>query len=273
MYISWTGTSSSEINKFLHIILQGILSLMAGLLMNRFEKHKEQMEAQQYLTGLGKASAAIAHDLKNPLITILAYTKRIIDKKGDQGNALNVIASSAYTMQKIIHDVLDFSRPLQLNLKKENVYDMVDRAAQTCMEKASGANVTLSISRNDMPIFFVIDGCLIERALSNLISNAIEASESGSSITITIVPGYYPLQVKIKDQGSGMDRKTLEHIFIPFYTRRNGGTGLGMAIAKKIITEHNGNINIRSKAGAGTEVTVELPYQDKGKEGQYIQGR
>lgn len=270
VYISWTGTFSSEINKFLHIILQGILSLMAGLLMNRFKKQREQVEEQQYLAGLGRASASIAHDLKNPLITIQGYTRRMLDKKGDQDNALDIIASSADTMHKIIHDVLDFSRPLQLNLQKENVCGMVDRAAQACMEKAYRSNVTLSISGTDMPAFFVADGYLIERVLSNLIANSIEASESGSSVTVTVIPGHNTLQIKIKDQGVGMDRKALKYIFIPFYTRKKGGTGLGMAIAKKIIAEHKGTIFIKSEAGSGTEVTVELPRQEKRKEGQFI---
>lgn len=265
--ISWTGTFSSEINKFLHIILQGILALMAGVLMHRFEKHKEHVEEQQYLAGLGRASASIAHDLKNPLITIQGYTRRMLDRKGDQDNALNIIASSADTMHKIIHDVLDFSRPLLLNLQKENVCDMVDRAARACMEQAYRSNVTLSISGTDVPVFFVADGYLIERVLSNLISNSIEASEKASSVTVTVIPRHNTLQIKIKDQGVGMDRKTLKHIFIPFYTRKKGGTGLGMAIAKKIIAEHKGTIFIKSKAGSGTEVTVELPRWEDRKEG------
>ncbi|UCD35462.1 MAG: sensor histidine kinase, partial [Nitrospiraceae bacterium] len=99
----------------------------------------------------------------------------------------------------------------------------------------------------------------MERALVNLINNAIEASEGGRSVSVRGEADDQKVRISIRDYGSGMDKETLDNIFIPFYTKKSYGTGLGMAIAKKIIEGHKGAIHIESRVNAGTEVVVELP--------------
>jgi signal transduction histidine kinase len=111
------------------------------------------------------------------------------------------------------------------------------------------------------PSRIALDGFLCERALVNLIDNAIDASRRGQTIMISARPGGESVMIRIKDHGSGMDRDTLDNVFLPFYTTKSEGTGVGMAITKKIIDEHGGTIRVQSQPGRGTEINIRLPYQ------------
>jgi len=199
------------------------------------------------------------HDLKNPLITILGFAGRIKDGKGDTGSAAQAIIDSAQSMQKIVYDVLDFSKPVQLELKEEDARHTIKQACDLYTTKAKEKNIELLVNFSDEQLITQIDSLRLQRSLVNLINNAIEASEKDQSIAISAKSGKDSLLIKITDHGSGMDKETLDNIFIPFYTKKGSGTGLGMSIARKIIEGHEGEISIKSQPGKGTEVTVRLP--------------
>jgi signal transduction histidine kinase len=105
----------------------------------------------------------------------------------------------------------------------------------------------------------LLDGARMQRALINLINNAIDASENGQNVVISEIGEERSLRITINDKGGGMDQETLENLFVPFFTNKRSGTGLGMPIAKKIIEGHNGSINIESRPGKGTNAIIRLP--------------
>lgn len=257
--VNWTNTFPFVANKLLHALFSGLFAVLAGLLVDREKRYRKQSEKDRYLAGLGQAAAAIVHDLKNPVITVLGFAQRIYEGKGDIKTASQAIVESGQRMQKIIHDILDFAKLTQLKLAEENICCIIERANKSCGIKAESKGIKLSMNLSIDPLRVSVDGNKIERALVNLINNAIDASADGQTVTITALPESNYLTIKISDYGSGMDRETLENIFIPFYTQKRSGTGLGMAIAKKIIEEHQGNIHIHSKPGSGTDLTIKLP--------------
>jgi signal transduction histidine kinase len=261
----WTGIFASEVIRLLHLGLQGMFAVFAGYLVQRERKAREGAEKEKDLARIGQVAAAIVHDLKNPLITILGFSKRIKDGKGNADEAVEIIMEAALTMQKIVHDVLDFSRPLQLTLKREDAGEVISGACKFCKAKAVGRGVTLSIEVPDSPLYAEVDRFHMERALVNLVSNAIEASDKGQSVSIGAAKSDNKLTIRIADHGKGMDGETLRNIFVPFYTRKKGGTGLGMPIAKKVAEAHGGAIYVESKPGEGTEVRIELPYRAAGQ--------
>jgi signal transduction histidine kinase len=115
---------------------------------------------------------------------------------------------------------------------------------------------------SEMPadhVYIPVDSLKMQRALIKLVNNAIEASEEKQRVMITVSLKERSVMIVISDTGSGMDKETLENIFVPFYTKKSGGTGLGMAIAKKVIEGHHGNISVYSKVDEGTQITIELP--------------
>jgi signal transduction histidine kinase len=260
IFMTWTDTPLFLAEKVMHIFLYVVAAALPGILIDRERKYREQSEKNRYLAGLGQATAAIVHDLKNPLVTILGFAGRISDGKGNVQEAAHAITESARDMQKIVSDVLDFAKPIKLSLKEEDIRNVIGRASACCKAKADKQGVLLSLNLPGEPFNIVIDGFRIERAIVNLINNAIDASDKSQTVTVSSTSDKDYLSVRIKDNGSGMDKETLENIFIPFYTKKQAGAGLGMAITKKMIEEHKGKIRIESQEGIGTEAIIELPY-------------
>ena len=172
----WTGAFASEVGRLFHLGLQGLFAIFAGYLVDRERKTREQSEKERDLARIGQVATAIVHDLKNPIITILGFSKRIKDRKGNANEAIDIIMDSALTMQKIVQDVLDFSKPLQLTLKQEDIRDVISRACQFCEAKAGLEGVNLITAVPASPVDIELDSFHMARALINLVNNAIEAS-------------------------------------------------------------------------------------------------
>jgi signal transduction histidine kinase len=234
-------------------------AFLAGYWIERDRKITKQLEKDRYLTGLGQAAATIVHDLKNPLITILGFARRLQAGKGDPGAGLQTIVDSASKMEEIVSDVLNFSKPVLLETKEEDLRGIVEQTAAWCKAKAEASGISVSRELPAEPVTMSVDGLRLQRALANLVTNAIEASPKGQEVLLTLESDQEKVVIKVNDQGAGMDGETLENVFIPFFSKKSQGTGLGMAIAKKVVEAHAGKINISSQPGQGTEVRIELP--------------
>jgi signal transduction histidine kinase len=257
----WATTFLSWFDRLLHLLFSGIFAFLAGFLVDRHKRLQEQFEKDRYLAGLGQVAAAIVHDLRNPLISILGFAKRVREGKGNVSVATQVIEESALSMQRIVDGVLDFARPIRLDIREEDIQGVIQRACDSCRIKAEERKIALCIELPGAPVHVEIDGFSFQRALVNLVNNAIEASSEGRNVIVRTETEKNHVVIKVKDFGSGMDKETLENIFIPFYSKKASGTGLGMAIAKKVVEGHGGNIRINSQPGIGTEVMIELPYR------------
>jgi len=257
--LNWTGSFSFAANKLSHAFFSGTIAVVAGFLADREKKLRNQTEKDHYLASLGRASAAIVHDLRSPLITIAGFANRIHEEKGDIREESQFIVNAARKMQLIVNDVMDFAKPVMLDVHQEDLGSIIKNACACCSAKAEEKEIDISVNiPSDTPMVSV-DGLKMERALVNLMSNAIDASLIGNRVSVETEVNRYHLEIRIRDSGTGMDRETLENIFIPFYTKKSSGTGLGMAIAKKIIEEHKGGIHINSQEQTGTEIVVKLP--------------
>lgn len=257
--MSWTGELAADMNAILHLLLQGAFGFFAGYMVDRDRNNREQIEKQQYLSGVGRAASAIVHDLKNPLIAILAFGRRLLEGKTEVDSAARAIIHSAENMERITHDVLDFARPFTLELSEGDIWRSISAACDQCRTLAESAGVVLNEHLPHDPVMCMIDGNRLERALVNLLKNAVEASPRDGNVLVSAEAEEDRVLIRIKDDGPGMDRETFKNMFVPFFTRKSSGTGLGMSIAKKIIEAHHGSINIKSRPGSGTEITLTLP--------------
>ncbi|MFN3479454.1 MAG: ATP-binding protein, partial [Thermodesulfovibrionales bacterium] len=232
---SWSVSLLDFIDRVLHLVFSAVFALLAGLLIERVKRQQRELERNRYLANLGHVAATIVHDLKNPLIAILGFARRIAERKGNIDAAAEAITESAQNMQKIVNNVLDFSKPVQLELKEVDLRNVIKQAFESCKAKAEENGIKLTVDMPDFPIVASADSFNMQRALINIINNAIEASDKGQQVRITLVDRKRVVSIKVKDYGSGMDSETVENIFFPFYSKKSSGTGLGMAIAKKII--------------------------------------
>lgn len=257
----WTVNVLGLMDRLLHLLFSGAFAFLAGFLVDREKRRQKQFEKDRYLAGIGQVATAIVHDLRNPLIAILGFTKRIQEGKGEMGTAAQVIIDEAQNMQRIVDGVLDLAKPIRLEVKEGDIIEVVNQACESCRTKAEERGANLSFNHPADPVNIVMDSFSFQRALINVINNAIESSSAGGNVAISMETEKNDVAIRIKDFGSGMDRETLENIFIPFYSRKDTGTGLGMAIVKKVIEGHHGKIHIESQPGEGSEVTIRLPYK------------
>ena len=256
-----TMTVPELMDRVLHLVFTGAFASVAYFLAERERKKLKQAEQDRYLAGIGQVATVIVHDLKNPLISILGFARRLREGKGDVTLAAQTIEDSAQNMQRIVSSVLDFAKPLQLDLKEVDIWNIVNRAGESCRTKAAAKGVTLAMQLPSAPVIIAIDRSHIERALINLIDNAVDASLQGAPVSVTAATDRKEIIITIKDQGTGMDSETLASLFMPFYTTKNEGTGLGMPISRKVIEAHAGTLGITSKQGVGTEAKIRLPYK------------
>lgn len=258
-YGSWVASFPQLVDRMLHVVLSGVVAIFAGQLVERERKRHRLVEQERYFSGIGQAATVIVHDLKNPLISIMGFARRIQEGKGDITLAAQTITKSAQTMQRIVKDVLEFAKPVCLNFNESDIRGIVQKACESCLMKAENKRVNLIVNVSTEPLICNNDSFQMERALVNLIDNSVDASCLGGDVIVTIVGGKNILTITIKDNGCGMNQETLDSLFTLTYTTKNEGAGFGVPISKKIIEAHGGTIRIMSKINYGTEVFIDLP--------------
>lgn len=216
--------------------------------------------------------ADVSHELKTPITSIMGYADTLLEGEYDkqtQEKFLNVIASEARRMAKLVTDLLALSRfdNNQTNVKKEE-FDLGELVKQ-CQEKLQlelnkkKHHVECFVTANVPPVCADRDG--IERVVLNILTNSIKYTKEGGSIKIYVGFVYNDAYIKVIDNGLGIPQEDLNRIFERFYrvdkarTREMGGTGLGLSIAKEILDRNEGSIDIKSEQGKGTEVVIRIP--------------
>jgi PAS domain S-box-containing protein len=218
----------------------------------------EQVELRERLTALGEMSAGIAHELRNPMAVISGYLNLLAKKTPPEQQAIiRDISTEINGMNRIIGDLLTFARPASLNRVKINLTEIIESCLANTLQATDAAARITAIVKLD-PIETVADEVLMRQAFMNLIQNAIEAIPEQGTITIEAARNH-ELRILIQDTGIGIPADQLKKVFLPFYTTKDKGTGLGLALVHKIILSHGGRIELESAEGKGSLFTVILP--------------
>ena len=216
--------------------------------------------------------ADVSHELKTPITSIMGYADTLLEGEYDkemQDKFLNVIASEARRMAKLVTDLLILSRYDNNRVKKEKTEFDLGELVKKCQEKLQleinkkEHQVECFVTANVPPVKADKDG--IERVVLNIMTNSIKYTPDGGNIKIYVGFVYNDAYIKVIDNGIGIPEEDLNRIFERFYrvdkarTREMGGTGLGLSIAKEILDQNNGSIDIKSEKGKGTEVVIRIP--------------
>lgn len=226
--------------------------------LTEVKRLQEQMELRERLTALGEMSAGIAHELRNPMAVISGYLN-LLSKKTDPASqaVIRDITSEINGMNRIIGDLLTFARPASLNRVKVNIKDMIEGCVANVLQ-ATGADSRITTAVRAENSEMSVDEVLMRQAFTNLLQNAVEAMPDGGTLSIESRAGRN-VAVQISDTGIGMPHEAIKKIFLPFFTTKDKGVGLGLALVHKIVLSHGGRIEVSSKEGKGTTFTVILP--------------
>lgn len=223
-----------------------------------------ELRRNSALAAVGQMTAQIAHEIKNPLGSIrfaAEFLKRqAATKPADDLSTIQVIERSVDHLATIVAELSEFGRPKQLNRTAVNLNNLLDEILPMVADRLTAKDMEIRKQYAPNIPLAQYDGTELRKLFLNLIINAIEASEPGTTVELrTRLEGDQELLVDVVDHGSGMDGHTLSRLFEPFYTTKEKGTGLGMAISKQIAELHGGDLLIASDIGEGTTATVRLP--------------
>jgi signal transduction histidine kinase len=237
--------------------------------LTRVEQLEERERLRDRLAAVGEMAAVIAHEVKNPLagIEVMAgLLRRKIPEAPDAQAVLTDIISEAKMANAIVQEVLDFVRPIRLQVEHTAIADAVHGAIQLADTKARRGDVQVSLGLPD-GLQIQADQHQLTQVFTNLLMNAYEAMAGRGSVAIsaervTLEDGTDArdaVLVQVVDDGPGMPKDVAERVFDPFFTTKPQGSGLGLAIVRKIVDAHDGRIDLRTSAGPGTTIRVTLP--------------
>ncbi|MBN2417196.1 hypothetical protein JXO52_15270 [bacterium] len=234
------------------------------------EKTAEVIQLQQKkfrmekLAAFGKATSTIVHEIRNPLTSIkmslTALTRRLqLDARDQQ--CLEVAITEVIRLERMLRDMLDFTKPLILRFAPQQVEDVITHVLRILENELAAGHVTVTFAKGKKLPAVKMDIDRISQVMTNLIINSLQAMPSGGQITIKTGedPVRKRVSITIIDSGIGIQTEDIEHLFEPFFTSKPSGTGLGLTVAHKIITAHSGSIDITSEQNRGTTVLLTLP--------------
>ncbi|MDH7477476.1 MAG: PAS domain S-box protein [Candidatus Bathyarchaeota archaeon] len=229
---------------------------------------REQLIKSERLAAIGQVAAMVGHDLRNPLTGIkgaVYYLKNKLGPSVDKNvsGMLRLIEENVEYANKIISDLMEYSREIKLELNETTPKAIVTETLST-MEIPEGIQF-LDLTQDNPKIKVDIDK--MKRVLGNIIRNAVDAMPKGGKITITSKESNGNLEIAFTDTGTGIPKDVLEKIWMPFFTTKSKGMGLGLPICKRLVEAHGGKISIENKVGEGTTVTVTISIKSKIFEG------
>ena len=226
------------------------------------ENQSYLLQAERWVD-IGIIATTVAHEIKTPLVAIGGYARRAL-KKSEQGklgsHELEVILKETERLERITSEILDYSKATKLSYEKKDLNQLIRDALEVLKDKLKYNGVKLRTRLLlDTPIIEV-DPKRIEQVLFNLIENAIEAMPQGGFLTVKTKKKEDFAIFEIEDTGCGINEENLQKLYIPFFTTKPKGSGLGLPVSKKIIADHSGYIEVKSEVNKGTKFAVYLPF-------------
>jgi signal transduction histidine kinase len=229
------------------------------------EKLREEMMRLDRLASLGKLSAGIAHEVRNPLTGISLLLDDLHDQAAsgsDNQNMIKKALAEIERVERLINALLSYSSPVRAEFRTCDLNQLVSDTVLLMRRQCERQRIQLTLTVGELPLIR-LDADKIKQAVLNVIKNAQDALPNGGHISIsTAVEGGCAV-VSIGDDGCGIEAEDLPLIFEPFFTRKGAGTGLGLSITQRIVEEHHGMIRVESNHGEGTCFALKLPLSEQ----------
>ena len=249
-------------DEVLEFFLFNLTGTMVGVLRDREQRQIARNLELQSLAAIGEAVSTVAHEIKNILIPIRGFLRRIRETIVGEDKAasyLKIVENESARLEGLVKDMLLFGRFSPLKREEVNVALLMDELRHTLAEefRHQGIRLKCLCECGEKPVS--LDREKLRHALMNLLQNALHASAKGKEIRLFFRCGEETLEITVEDEGMGISKENLDRIFQPFFTTKPQGNGLGLAIAQRVVLDHGGKIRVESSLGKGTRFMLSLP--------------
>jgi two-component system, NtrC family, sensor histidine kinase HydH len=236
---------------------------LAAARLAELSRLQAELVAQERLSVLGEAAGVVAHEVRNPLGAILnavAVLKR--DKLGPMGtSAVEMLEEEATRLDTMVRDLLDVVRPLEPRPRPLHPGELAQRTLELFRERRQLGGVRLSLEEEpDLPTLQA-DETLLQLALENLVRNAVQASPSSGQVRVAVRRMPEGIILTVEDEGPGISPADAQRVFEPFFTTRTTGTGLGLAVVRRVVLAHGGTVSVGQRPGGGALFELRLPLE------------
>jgi len=232
--------------------------------LDSLESINTQLQVSERLAAVGRITAGVAHEVKNPLNSMrlwLENLKESLPEERDSGaqHAVKVLDKEIDRLDAVVKRFLDFTRPMEVRLEATQLAELLKEVMQVAQPQLQKANVQVAqLLPIDVPEVYV-DRALLKQAVLNLVLNAAEAMPAGGQLRLVLSRRGEMAEITVGDTGKGIPPENRQKIFQLFFTTRPGGSGIGLASTFRIVQLHNGSIDFTSEVGRGTTFRIELP--------------
>ncbi len=236
------------------------------LAAEELKKTEQKIIQSERMVALGRFSQGVAHEVRNPVMSIGGFARRLKEKlpPGDPARKYaEIILNEAARLEKMVRDIEEYTKLPEPELGEVSLNKLIEYALEEWGQKETPADVQVHLDLPREEAIFPGDESLLTLVLKNLFENAAEAMAHGGDLSIAAYPQGKQLIIKVADTGRGIPPEHLPQVFDPFFTSHTQGSGLGLTTVQRIVTEHNGVVSVKSTPGKGAEFQIQLPlYPD-----------
>jgi signal transduction histidine kinase len=221
---------------------------------------------KERLAAIGEMASVVSHELKTPLAVIQNSTSFLTNRLTSEQDEkvrkhLGIIEAQTQSLGSVVTGILDYARSRELKLEPGQINDLVQEVVG-CLSIPKGVEVSTNYSPEIPELNY--DWEEMKQVVRNVVTNALQAMPQGGKLKVeTRKTETGGAEIRVTDTGGGISEKDLPRIFEPFYTTKGDGTGLGLAVVKKVMDRHHGEVQIQSALGVGTTVRLLLPVPQR----------
>jgi len=228
---------------------------------------EESLRRKDRLSALGRMSAGVAHEIRNPLgiisSSVQLLAKKLEPRSGDIDQLVTVVQEEVQRLNRLIGDFLEFGRPASPDRHDTDVRRLVERTVRECQPLAQQRGIVLLSEVPDDQLKACVDEGLLRQALLNLVINALDATPSEGEVRVSLRSAGQGVRFAVHNTGASIPKEIQSRIFDPFFTTKDRGTGLGLANAHQVVAGHAGEITVHSTPEEGTTFSMWIPSREE----------
>ena len=240
-----------------------LLTLRDAESVHRIE---DEIELSRRLSAIGRLTSGVAHEVKNPINAIVVHLEvlrqKLKETDPDARRHMDVIASEIHRLDRVVQTLVDFTRPVELRLADADLHKVVNEVVMLASPAAEQHKVTIERQSSHDALPARIDSDLVKQAILNIVINGVQAMPEGGTLRVTTRREGEGALITVRDQGAGIAPEVRDKIFNLYFTTKKGGSGIGLAMAYRVVQLHHGTLEFTSVPGRGTTFYLRFPLSE-----------